>query len=350
MIKLTWITRKLREKFRGLLDIVWFRVLLAIVIAYLLILTFSHIEQWNQQRSICQSQDSLLQCFYKQALSVIELNNIEGFSILAAATLYLLESRERRRNTIYEAWQVIDNAAAANVATSYARIKALKDLNKYGVSLKALDVPGADLNGIDLAGADLSISNLSNANLTYANLKEANLSDAQLERANLCRANLSNASLQEANLSDAQLEGANLCHANLINADLGGANLGGADLRGAILEFADLNGVQLEVANLAGAKLEGAQLEGADLSDAKLEGVNLKNAYLLHANLTCANLRNADLRGVQDLCIEQIKAANNWKQARYDPSFCEQLGLPIEAENSARQGSVDTVDVKRLGS
>ncbi|WP_235006842.1 pentapeptide repeat-containing protein [Calothrix rhizosoleniae] len=350
MIKLTWITRKLREKLRGLLDIVWFRVLLAIVIAYFLMLTFSHIEQWNKQMPVCQSQDSLLQCFYKQALSVIELNNIESFSILAAATLYLLESRERRRNTIYEAWQVIDNAAAANVATSYARIKALKDLNNYGVSLKALDVPSADLNGIDLAGADLSIANLSNANLTYANLKGANLSDAQLEGANLCRAILKEANLQFANLSDAQLEGANLCHADLSNTDLGGANLGGADLRGAILEFADLNGVQLEVANLTGAKLAGAQLEGADLSDAKLEGVNLQQAYLLHANLTYADLRNADFRGVQDLCIEQIQAANNWERARYDPSFCEQLGLPVESKNSPRHNCIDIVDVKKLGS
>lgn len=329
-MKFIWIIRKLREKLKGLLDIVWFRVLLAIVIAYLLMLTFSHIEQWNKQIPVCQSQDSLLKCFYKQALSVIELNNIEGFSILAAATLYLLESRERRRNTIYEAWQVIDNAAAANVATSYARIKALKDLNKYGVSLKALDVPGADLNGIDLAGADLSMANLSHANLTYANLKEANLSDAQLEGANLCRAILREANLKFASLNSAQLEGANLCHANLSNADLGGANLGGADLRGAILEFADLNGVQLEVANLTGADLEGAQLEGADLRDAKLEGVNLKNAYLLHANLTGANLRNADLKNVQDICVEQIKAAQNWNQAIYNRSFCQQLGISIK--------------------
>ena len=74
----------------------------------MLILTFSHIEQWNKQQSVCQTQDSLWHCFYKQGLSVIELNNIEAFSILAAATLFLLESRERRRNTIYEAWQVIE--------------------------------------------------------------------------------------------------------------------------------------------------------------------------------------------------------------------------------------------------
>ena len=108
MIRFTWLIRKLQEKIRDLLDIVWFRVLLAIIIAYLLMLTFSHIEQWNKQQSVCQTQDSLWRCFYKQGLSVIELNNIEAFSILAAATLFLLESRERRRNTIYEAWQVIE--------------------------------------------------------------------------------------------------------------------------------------------------------------------------------------------------------------------------------------------------
>jgi uncharacterized protein YjbI with pentapeptide repeats len=348
VIRYTWLTKKLREKIRDLLDIVWFRVLLAIVIAYFLMLTFSHIEQWNKQQPVCQPQDSLWQCFYKQGLSVIELNNIEAFSILAAATLYLLESRERRRNSIYEAWQVIDNAAAANVSTSYARIKALEDLNQYGVSLKALDVPGADLNEIDLAGADLSLANLSYTNLSYANLKEANLSDAQLECANLSRARLKEANLQFVNLNAAQLEGANLARTNLSNADLGGANLGGADLRGAILEFADLNGVQLEVANLTGAKLESAQLEGADLSHAKLEGADLKNTYLIHTNFTRADLKNADLRGAQDLSVEQIQAATNWTEAKYDRYLCIQLGLPVEPEKSAQQNYTDTVDIKRL--
>ncbi|WP_238178432.1 pentapeptide repeat-containing protein [Calothrix sp. 336/3] len=333
MRKRTLLQRKLREKIRDLLDIVWFRVLLAIAIAYILMLTFSHIEQWNHQQSVCKSQDSLLQCFYRQALSIIELNNIEGFSILAAASLYLLESRERRRNTIYEAWQVVDNAAAANVSTSYARIKALEDLNQYGVSLKSLDIPGADLNEIDLAGADLSIADLSHTNLSYANLKEVNLCDAQLAGANLCRARLKEANLKFANLNGAQLEGANLARANLSNSDLAGANLGGADLRGANLEFADLNGVQLEVANLTDAKLAGAQLEGADLSDAKLEGADLKNAFLIDANFTRANLKNADLRGTQDLSVEQIQAAYNWAEAKYDRYFSIQLGLPVEPEN-----------------
>ncbi|MEH2423455.1 MAG: hypothetical protein V7K48_21840 [Nostoc sp.] len=48
-----------------------------------------------------------------------------SFAIAAAPCLYLLESRERRQQTIYEAWLIIDNAAAARVATSYTRFKAL---------------------------------------------------------------------------------------------------------------------------------------------------------------------------------------------------------------------------------
>lgn len=348
MRRLLWLLIKLRQKIRDWLDIVWFRVLMAIVIAYLLMLTFSYIETWNQQEAVCKSEYSFLQCFSKQALSIIALDNIEAFSILAAANLYLLESRERRRNTIYQAWQVIDNAAAANVSTSYARIKALEDLNQYGVSLKALDLPDADLHEIDLAGADLSAANLSNANLVYANLKQANLSDAQLEGANLSRAKLKEANLKFANLNSAQLEAANLTRANLSNTDFGGANLVAAELQAAVLVFALLNGVQLEMANLTDAKLQGAQLEGADLSNAKLEGADLKNAYLIHANLTRANLRNADLRGTQDLSVEQIQAANNWTQAKYDPYFCIQLGLPVEPEKSRQQNYIDTPDIKRL--
>ncbi|MDJ0733473.1 MAG: pentapeptide repeat-containing protein [Nostocaceae cyanobacterium] len=322
-----FLFRKLRERVRNLLDIVWFRVFLAIVIAYLFLLIFSPLEQWYKKQPLCQPEDSFWQCFCRQTLFVFEINNIEGFSILAASTLYLLESRERRRKSIYEAWQVIDNAAGANVPTSYARIKALEDLNKYGVSLKYLDVPGGYLSEIDLGGADLSYANLSLANLSYSNLKYANLCDIQLDGANLSRANLKRANLCYAILCDTQLDGTNLSRANLSYADLGGADLSGANLSRANLSYVNLNGATLEGVQLEDAQLEGAQLEGVDLSYAQLEGAQFGDADLLHADLSNANLRGAIFIGTKQLRIEQVKAANNWEQAKYDPNFRLQLGL-----------------------
>ncbi|MEM7556104.1 MAG: pentapeptide repeat-containing protein [Cyanobacteria bacterium P01_A01_bin.84] len=327
MINRSKLVKKIREQARNLLDVVWFRVFLAIAIAYILMLTFSQIEQWNQQVSVCGVQDSSWHCFSKQVLAVIALDNIEGFSILAAATLFLLESRERRRNSIYEAWQVIDNAASANVSTSFARVKALQDLNKYGVSLKGLDVPGAYLSEIYLPNAELNFADLSRTNMTYANLKEANLCDAQLESANLSRASLKETNLTYANLNSAQLEGANLTRANLSYADLSSTDMGNANFKNASLSYANLNGSMLEGAFMIDADLSYSQLEGTDLGDAQLEGASLQHASLLDANLNQANIKDVDFTGVVNLTPEQVKSAKNWRQAKYDQDLQCKLGI-----------------------
>ncbi|MEM7726593.1 MAG: pentapeptide repeat-containing protein [Cyanobacteria bacterium P01_A01_bin.45] len=321
--------RKIRENLKNLLDVVWFRVFLAIAIAYILMLSVSQIEQWNRQNFVCGVEDSKIECFYKQLSTVITLENIEGFSILAAATLFLLESRERRRNSIYEAWQVIDNAASANVSTSFARVKALQDLNKYGVSLKGLDVPGAYLSEIYLANAQLNFADLSRTNMTYANLKEANLCDAQLEGTNLSRASLREANLTYANLNSAQLEGANLLRANLSYADLSSTDMGNVNLKDAKLNYANLNGSMLEGAFMGDANLSFAQLEGSDLAGAQLEGACLQYASLLDANLNQANIKNVDFTGAVNLTPEQLKSATNWRLAKYDQELQHRLGILI---------------------
>jgi hypothetical protein len=128
-------------------------------------------------------------------------HDIQSSGVIAALALYFTEIPDRRKRKHYEAWQVIDAAAAAKVFTSYARKQALEDLAKDGVSLARIDVSDADLSGADLSGANLVEANLSGADLSGANLVEANLS------------------------------GADLSGANLSGADLGWANLSGADLR-----------------------------------------------------------------------------------------------------------------------
>lgn len=204
------------------------------------------------------------------------LRNLEGISIFTAAVLYFLESGDRKQRKHYEAWQVID--AAKGVETSYARIQALQDLNKDGVSLARVNFSETDLRSITLIFT--------------------NLSDANLSRANLRGANLRGAYLRGANFSSAYLSRANFRGANFRGANFSRANLRGADLRG-------------------------ADLEAADLSDANLRDANLKGA-----NLSSANLRGADLSGVKDLTPEQVKQAKNWEKAEYHEEFRAKLDLP----------------------
>jgi BTB/POZ domain-containing protein KCTD9 len=204
--------------------------------------------------------------------------NAESISITTLAILYLKEIPDRKAQKHYEAWQIIDNAAAANVSTSYARKKALEDLSKDGISLNSLNVSGANLAGIIL----------SNANLRYANLNGADLRNADLSAANLRYADLS---------------GAKLIETTLILTNLRYANLNGADLRNADLSAANLRNTDLTLANLS----------GADLIDADLSG--------------------ADLTTMSKFLPEQIKLSRNWGSAKYhnkrldDPEVSKQLGL-----------------------
>ena len=109
---------------------------------------------------------------------------------------------------------------------------------------------------------------------------------------------------------------------NLSGADLGGANLKDANLVGANLKDANLKRADLELANLEGAKLERAKLERANLVGAKLVGANLKGA----------NLKYAYLKGAKNILLEQIRQAENWEEAAYNPAFRKELGLPPERE------------------
>jgi DNA-binding PadR family transcriptional regulator len=152
---------------------------------------------------------------------------------------------------------------------------------------EALDVIGKRIVYRD---NPVGLIDLSQTNLTQANLTQANLGRANLGQANLGRANLRGANLERAYLGGAYLERANL----------GGANLIGAYLTGA---------------NLTGAYLTGAYLTGANLREANLTGANLAGANLTGAYLTGANLAGANFAGAENLMIEQLHSAHNWKQS-----------------------------------
>ncbi|WGV26708.1 pentapeptide repeat-containing protein [Halotia branconii] len=248
----------------------------------------------------------------------IIFKNADSIALVAGVILYFKEIPERKAQKHYEAWQVIDNAAAAKVPTSYARFKALEELNQEGVMLNGVVMPEANLQGI----------NLKFASLFDANLTDTDLSDANLQEAKLFRANLTRAKLSEANLVGADITGANLTGAKLNRAKLTGAKLAGAKLTEAKLAGADLRGASLTGTDLRGANLLGTNLSYASFFEANLTEANFSNANLTEVKFFGANLAKANFVGAIGLSLKEIKEAKNWQSAIYTSEFSIQLGLP----------------------
>lgn len=169
------------------------------------------------------------------------LGDAEAIALVVAVILYVKGAPDRKAQKHYEAWRVIDTAAAAKVNTSYARYQALQDLHRDGVSLQWLEAPNANLSNIELPMANLSACNLQGANLENANLRGANLRGA-----NLCGANLNQADLVGSDLSQANLQAANLRGTALWKANLWETNFAHAELRWADIHQDQLSGSKLK--------------------------------------------------------------------------------------------------------
>lgn len=276
----------------------------------LTVLLLSFLTLWFHDDLVIRSPHDLLT---RPVLKVL-FENAESIAIVAAVVLYFKEAPDRKEQKHYEAWQVVDSAAAAKVATSYARMKALQDLNRDGVSLKGIDAPEADLEAIELPGADLTGVDMPRAVLAKADLSRANFSRANFGGADFSGANLTKAKFAETDFSQTNFSRANLSEAKSVKTDLSDANLSGAKLVRATFLFSSLIR-----ANLSKASLSGAELGGSDLRNADLSG---------------ANLLGANLIGVKNLTPEQVKAARYWESASYSEDFRQQLGLPPKPEQT----------------
>ncbi len=195
---------------------------------------------------------------------------------------------------------------------------ALTVINRRQTELEStsqyLDLSLSNLTEANLVGANLDRVKLSNSALIKADLREASLNLANLSHANLSGANLTKVQLERANLIQADLSNTNLSSANLHEANLNKANLADAILDGAILTNTSLGNT-----NLTGAVLIGANLRGATLSKANLTKADLSGADLYQVNLCGANLNKTDMRKIRNLDIVQVKLAQNWMLAIYDP-------------------------------
>ena len=179
--------------------------------------------------------------FAPRVILLTLLEDAEAIALVVAVILYVKGAPDRKEQKHYEAWRVIDTAAAANVNTSYARYQALQDLYRDGVSLQWLEAPKANLSGIALPKANLECCNLSGSNLEKANLRGANLAGANLAGANLSQADLAGSDLTAANLQSANLRGTVLWKANLWEADFTAAELRWAEVHREQLQGARLS-------------------------------------------------------------------------------------------------------------
>lgn len=311
MQKLTTAIQALvRKPFEAINGSILVRTVIAILFAYFILLSFRGID-YAQNNLICASETPI-RCLVKELVSVVRIDNVEGFSILLIAVLYIFESQKRKQKSHYEAWQVID--AASGVETSYARIKSLQDLNRDRVSLKNIDIPNGDLENINLSGADLEFADLRGANLKNANLSFANLKGVKFSVSDIGKTtNLENANLFSADLTGANIGGANLRNANLAQARLHRTKiesyLGGErhrthfddkweqvwivvnqpktvrSLRKVDLKFANLADVDFTGIDLRKADLRGADLTNANLSRARIMGANFQNSLLTRTRL-----------------------------------------------------------------
>ena len=176
-------------------------------------------------------------------------------------------------------------------------------------------------------------------------LRNLTLSRGSLERANLSNTRLSLANLQGTAFRRADLSGTILNGTDLTGADLGGAKLHDARLNGAILQSAvfwtpwppgpprfisyhsalqegvvisaDLSSSQFDHTNF-----RGASLQGVDLSNSKLTGCNLAEANLSHAILNGANLSGAKFSENGNLPatgLTQTQIENAWAEPNNSP-------------------------------
>jgi hypothetical protein len=95
-----------------------------------------------------------------------------------------------------------------------------------------------------------------------------------------------------------------------------------SDLRGA--NFTRSN---LQKAHFTRACLSEANFNHSDLTDSILVKADLQEADLTNAILKGADLKGAKLQNVKGLTVEQVKSAQNWREATYDLQFLMLLGL-----------------------
>lgn len=193
--------RRRRSPIHRLLDHSFgLRLLLACLAALAALGSVNRFEQ-------CRDQGFARGCVWQDAGGVVEIANLEAFSIMTAAFLYVLEGGIRRQREMLEAHNVIIACQQAGLRDAPARNDALERLSRAGLEFSGWDLSGLNLDQIEISGAVWPGVNLSHSSLQGSVLRKADLHQANLEMADL-----SGADLRGTDLSDTNLNGTNLAH------------------------------------------------------------------------------------------------------------------------------------------
>lgn len=202
--RLTWYEQQKKRKsapfFRLLRRSFALRLCLAAAIAFLLLATVNRFE-------VCRLRNNQPDCLFYEPWSIISVGNIESFSIVTAAWLYILEKRQHKEEEHDRAAERVINSQQRGIIYSLARIDALEILNEDGLPLDAINLEGANLEGLSIPYARLCGANLSRTVLIGANLQGVDFTNANLSGADLTGANLTDTILTNADLTDAILTG-----------------------------------------------------------------------------------------------------------------------------------------------
>jgi uncharacterized protein YjbI with pentapeptide repeats len=220
----TWYQRqqrRRRSRFYRYLDRSFrFRVLVAAICSFALLSAVNRFENCHDSRLAAD-------CLTSDYLDIINIGNVEAFSIVAAAFVYIFEAGKRKEREHQEMFDLLLAQRQGGASNSLGRIRAIEDLAADGIWQDGFDLQGANLEGLRIPfsrwrGADFSATVLRHADLHGVDLQGADFSDADLTGADLSAADLSGARFTRARLSQADLRGALLAGADFQDADLSG--------------------------------------------------------------------------------------------------------------------------------
>jgi hypothetical protein len=220
----TWYENQCRRRkypFFRLLDRSFsFRVLIAAVASFCLLAVVNRFENCHGDHA---KDDCLTSSFYE----IISIGNVESFSIVTAALVYIMEAGRRKEKEHQENLELILAARESRIKGHLGRIRALENLAADGVWQDDIDLHGIILEGLRLPnsrwrGADFTGSVLKGANFRHADLQSSNFTNADLSKSDLRDADLREANFTNSDLSDVDLRGAKLDGAIFLGADLTG--------------------------------------------------------------------------------------------------------------------------------
>ncbi len=118
----------------------------------------------------------------------ISIGNVESFSIVTAAIVYLLEAAKRKEQEHHEMFELLLAQREARASNSLGRLRALEHLSAAGLWQDDFDLHGSNLDGLRIPfsrwrGADFANTVLCQADLSGADQRDANMDGANFREA-----------------------------------------------------------------------------------------------------------------------------------------------------------------------